>query len=99
MESYKVEKNTSNLKYYIAPTAYLLESYKPKFYPFYYTSLIVECYNFSLQDFYKYVISKYDAKIYIEKTFPYFKTYFTEKRKAEEFCKEINERIKERKLV
>lgn len=98
-EYYKVEKSSSNLKYYITPTAHLLEIYEPKNYPFCYTNLIVECYNFSLRDFYKYLISKYDAKIHVEKTFPYFKIYFAEKRKAEDFCKEVNERIIERQLV
>lgn len=99
VEYYKVEKQVSNSKYYITPTAYLLQTYKPQQYPFCYTSLIVDCYNFPLRDFYKYIISKYNAKIYIEKIFPYFKIYFVEKRKAEEFCKEVNRLIRERQLV
>lgn len=99
VEYYKVEKNPINSKYYLAPTAHLLQTYEPRQYPFCYTSLIIECYNFFPRDFYKYLISKYDAKISVEKIFPYFKTYFAEKRKAEEFCKEVNERIRERQLV
>lgn len=98
-EYYKVEKHSSNSKYYITPTAFLFETYEAKNYPFYYTSLIVDCYNFSLCDFYKYLILKFDAKIAVEKTFPYFKILFNEKRKAEEFCKEVNERIAERQLA
>ena len=98
-EYYKVEKHSSNLKYYLAPTAYLLETYEAKTYPFCYTNLIVDCYNFPIRDFCKYIISKFDAKIAIEKTFPYFKILFNEKRKADDFCNEINERMTERQLV
>lgn len=97
--AFKVEKNTSNSKYYITPTAALLNTYQAKDFPFCYTNLIVGCYNFSIKKFYQYIISKFDAKISIEKTYPYFKTYFNEKSKAEEFCKELNERAYQQQLV
>lgn len=99
-EYYKIEKNPKNTKYFlILPTALLLEKYQPTYTPFCYTSLIVSCYNFPLSDFFKYTIKKFDGKILVENEYPYFKVCFAEKRRAEQFCTELNERMESHMIV
>lgn len=98
-DCFKVEKDAKGKNYLIVPTSHLLESYEASNFPFCYTSFIVDCYNFSLSDFYRYLISKFNAKIPVDKKYPYFKTQFPERSKAQQFCDELNSRMIERKLL
>lgn len=90
-ESYKVEKE-KNL-YIIAPTDYLLTHYEIKEWPCCFTQSIVELYNFSVADFFKYVIAHFNGRILVYEEWPHFSIAFDKKFDADEFCKEINFRM------
>ena len=96
-EYFKVEKDDKH--YVLLPTSYVIKNYEARVFPFCYTSLIVEAYNFSFKDFYKYIISKFDAKTSVEKQYPYFRIYFCEKKNADKFHKELNSRIADRHIL
>ena len=96
-EYFKVEKDDKH--YILHPTSYVIENYEARAFPFCYTSLIIGAYNFSFKDFYKYIISKFDAKISVEKQYPYFRIYFCEKKNADKFHKELNSRIADQHIL
>lgn len=100
MDYFKIEKDPFNSKYYIiVPTSFLLLNYTSSNEEVYFSSLLIKCYNFSLRDFYGYLITKFHAKILIEKNFPYFKICFDRKIYAEDFVKEVNERMAQRSII
>ena len=96
-EYFKIEKDDKH--YILHPTAYVIENYEAREFPFCYTSLIVEAYNFSIKDFFKYIISNFQAKVSVEKQYPYFKIYFCEKKNIDKFHKELNSKIEQRNLM
>lgn len=74
---------------YILPTSTLLEQLQMN-----HKSCILElmsgCFNYSLVDFFRYLINTYDVKINVENTYPYFSIYFNHLQDGIEFCKELN---------
>lgn len=91
MAYFKVEKDKT--KYVLVPTAKMIQNYEAKILPFCYSSLILEAFNFSIKDAFKYFISKYEAVICFLKTYPYFKITFSRKLLADDFCIEVNKRL------
>lgn len=93
MEYFKVV-NDKNY-YVIAPTSILLPPTKdPEEWPFCFLSLIIQCYNFSIDNFFKYIISKFKAQVLVNEEWPHFFIVFKNKNDADNFCKEINLRMK-----
>lgn len=76
---------------YILPTSTLLEQLQMD-HKSCILELMSECFNYSLTDFFRYLINTYDVKIYVENTYPYFSIYFTHLQDGVEFCKELNSR-------
>lgn len=95
MEYYKVVKDIGHKNYYrvIQNPNNLLSIIESKVQPFCYFENIYEQYNFSLEDFFKYIIKKFNAIIFIIHDFPYFSVVFSSFEDAENFCNELNERI------
>ena len=91
MERFKVIKKKNN-EYYVSPPYTLLLNYNISQLPFDTNFIIYDFYNFNLIDFYKYIISKYNAQVAVQSTFPFFVFYFT-KENAILFAKELDERV------
>ena len=74
---------------YILPTSILLEHLQNE-----YRSCILEqiskCFNYSLDDFFRYLITTYEVEIFVEKIYPHFSIYFKHLQDAVEFCKDLN---------
>ena len=84
---------TKNNKNYVIPTSnYVLEHFDKKSFPYDSNWEIFCLFNFPPEDFFKYIISVYEARVEFKKDFPWVSFYFPSYIKAEQFKKEVEER-------
>ena len=93
MERYTFEKD--GIEYKIIPSYGVLAEYTDNMYTeckccFLYLRMGGD--NFTEIEFFAYIISKFHAIVYIEKTFPYFTIRFKNITDAQNFCSELNQR-------
>lgn len=93
MDRYTYEKD--GIEYKIIPSYGVLSQYITNIYTegnYCVLYLLMREYNFTEAEFFAYIISKFHATIYIEKTFPYFTIRFKKIIDAQNFCSELNRR-------
>lgn len=91
MERYTFEKD--GIEYKIIPSYGVLSEYTTNIYTegnYCVLYLLMREYNFTEAEFFAYIISKFHAVVYIEKTFPYFTIRFKNITDAQNFCSELN---------
>ena len=98
MDDYKIdtikrkERTTDSYIYLVRPSAKLIQQYLQNrivFYPFTTHYIFLSKYNFTVEDFYKYLISKFHATVEAIPQFPFFKFYFTDIKDAQAFVEEL----------
>lgn len=89
---FKIEMK--NNKYYVVPTAeYLLEHFDRHSFPYDSNWEIYKLFNYPAEDFFKYIISIYNAIVEFQYEFPWVSFYFETYSKAEQFKIELEKRI------
>lgn len=89
---FKIEEK--NEKFYVIPTAeYLLEHFDRFSFPYDSNWEIYKLFNYPAEDFFKFIISNYEAHVVFQQEFPYVEIFFTKYINAEYFQKELEKRI------
>lgn len=89
---FKIEEK--NEKFYVIPTAeYLLEHFDRFSFPYDSNWEIYKLFNYPAEDFFKFIISNYEAHVIFQQEFPYVEIFFTKYINAEYFQKELEKRI------
>lgn len=88
---YKIEEKDEG--YYVIPTAETVQANFNRFDVPYDTNWeIYKLFNFPPEDFIKYIISAFNARVFIKYEFPWVKFYFHNYSDAENFKKEVEKR-------
>lgn len=91
---FKIEEK--NDKFYVIPTAeYLLEHFDRFSFPYDSNWEIYKLFNYPAEDFFKFIISNYGARVFFQQEFPYVSFYFSNYIQAENFKKELTTRASE----
>lgn len=88
---FKIEEK--NNKYTVIPTAgYVLDHFDKFSFPYDSNWEIYKLFNYSAEDFFKFVIAAYNAEVVFQYTFPWVNIYFSRYTDAENFKKEVEKR-------
>ena len=88
---YKIEEKDN--RYFVIPTAEnVLNHYNRFEMPYDSNWEIYRYFNYSPEDFIKYIISSFEAHVIIQYEFPWMKFYFTKYSNAERFKEELEKR-------
>lgn len=100
MDDYKIdtikrkERTSDSFIYLVRPTTKIIQQFLQNhivFFPFTIHYVFLSKYNFTVENFYKYLISKFNATVEAVPQFPFFKFYFTNIKDAQDFVKELTE--------
>lgn len=81
-------------RFYVTPTAaHVLQVFDRFSFPYDTNWEIYRRFNYPAEDFFKYIISTYNAKVVFQFEFPWVSFYFTKYSEAEFFKKELEERL------
>ena len=88
---FKIEEKQD--KYYVIPTAeYLLKHFDKFDFPYDSNWEIYKLFNYSAEDFLKYIIAAHNGTVVFQYEFPYVNFYFTKYSDAEIFKNELTKR-------
>ena len=93
MDKYIYEKDGT--EYMVVPSYGALSEYTTNIYTegnYCVLYMLLREYNFTEAEFFAYIISKFHAIVYLEKTFPYFTIRFKNITDVQNFCSELNRR-------